>query len=637
MSDPATIATSDLGPLAGRFLVTGHTALAQALVEEAARRDTAGLTSRQRRELSHLREWTHPAVLGPAPQDAVRLGVLDYRQPDRARVSKNIGDYVQTLALLGNLARFTHAEFTGVAALGELAAELQSRVRSDLRIESPPHRVHLVPVSRDFSVGDPVPEDTWLLAFGWHMHSSFGLRFGLPYHSRLMPLFVSFHLSNLAVLDEPAVSYLRRSGPIGCRDWTTVDLLLSAGVDAFFTGCVTTTVDGVFPPLASIDRSGVDTIGVIDLPKRVGRDLDQPVDQMRNAHPSHRNLDLVSGTRAAMGVLEQYQQRLDRIITGRLHSYLPAVSLGLEVDFRPRHPNDVRLVGLDNLHPASPELERMRAGLRDLLEKTLCDIMSGAHRDDVYAAWRARTAPLVAAARARHSAPAHPYPAVSPHGISRRSSALPERAPAIDAAIDVAIVAEGATLGQLPAVVDTVVGGTTVPLRIWVITRQADAELPELPVTYLRFGEAPPAAELLLLPALLPEVTRLVVLDVEETAEATVDIVRLAGIDLHGHAVAARKAPQPSALRWRRAADRLPPGPAAELRRLMSARHPFDVRALGRSPLVLDLARMRADDSLVECLALAAAYELDRSEALLAYAGCQVTALGSDLVRRSSP
>ena len=58
------------------------------------------------------------------------------------------------------------------------------------------------------------------------------------------------------------------------------------------------------------------------------------------------------------------------------------------------------------------------------------------------------------------------------------------------------------------------------PLRIWVITRQADAESRELPVTYLRFGDAPPAADLLLLPAVLPEVTRLVVLDVEESAEA---------------------------------------------------------------------------------------------------------------------
>ena len=58
--------------------------------------------------------------------------VFDYRQPDRSRVSKNIGDYVQTLALLGNLARFPHVEFTLLAALADLLADLQSRGRPAL-------------------------------------------------------------------------------------------------------------------------------------------------------------------------------------------------------------------------------------------------------------------------------------------------------------------------------------------------------------------------------------------------------------------------------------------------------------------------------------------------------------------------
>ena len=42
-----------------------------------------------------------------------------------------------------------------------------------------------------------------------------------------------------------------RYGPIGCRDWTTVDVLLSLGVPAFFSGCLTTTISTVFPDLPS--------------------------------------------------------------------------------------------------------------------------------------------------------------------------------------------------------------------------------------------------------------------------------------------------------------------------------------------------------------------------------------------------
>jgi hypothetical protein len=627
-SEMATIATADLGPLAGRFLVTGHPALARALVDEAECRGTGDLTRRQRARLAHLREWTHPTDVPPPPTGAVRLGVFDYRSPDRRRASKNVGDYVQTLALLGNLARFTDVDFTGANGLGGLAAELQARVRPDLRIESPPHRAHLVPVSRDFSAGDPIPDDTWLVAFGWHMHSAYLLRFGLPYHPALRPLFLSFHLHNLHGLDEATLAYLRKHGPVGCRDWTTVDLLLSAGVDAFFTGCLTTTVDGVFPPLASLDRSGVGTVGVIDLPEEVGRHLDQPVVLMHNGDRRLKDLDLVSGTRVALGVLEDYQQRLDRIITGRLHAYLPATSLGLEVDFRPKIPGDARFAGLTGLRPGSPELDRMRNNLRDLLDDTLGRVLAGGPTDEVYAAWRARTAPLVAEARARHSAPAPSYPAVSGERVCRRSFAAPTREPATD----VAMVIEADALARLPEAVDTVTAATPGPLRIWVVSRGLGPELPELPVTYLDLEHVPSAGDLLLLPVLLPEVSRLVVLDLDE---APVDVVRLAGLDLEGQAVAASTSAQPAAGVWRRAADRLPPEPAAELRRLMSARHPFAVRAIEPGPLVLDRARMRADDALADCLALAAEFGLDGREALLAYAGHHVAPLTPEVERRS--
>lgn len=618
VSDLRRIATPDLGPLAGRFLVTGDTASARALVDEAARRGPGGLTPAQRTRLNHLRAWTHPAEVPPVPPDAVRLGVLDYRQPDRTRMSKNVGDYVQTLALLGNFARFTDVEFSGADGLGELAEELQARVQPHLRIPSPRHRVHLLKVSRDFSAGDDVPDGTWLLAFGWHMHSSYRLRFGLPYHPSLRPLFVSFHLNTLEVLDEATLEYLRRHGPIGCRDWTTVDLLLGAGVDAFFTGCLTSTVDGVFPPLASLERSGVDAVGVIDLPDKVGRGLDRPVVRLHNADPRHRDLDVVSGTHAAIAVLEDYRHRLARIITGRLHSYLPGTSLGIEVDFRPKNPSDVRFPGLAGLHPASPDLEAMRSGLRDLLGETLGQILSGASPDEVYATWRSRASTPVADARVRHHAPAATYPPVPHEAVSRRTFA----APSGPHPLEVALVVEPGERERLLDAVHAVIAAAPGPVRVWVLSRGPGPELAGLPVTYVDLAQVPAAGEALLLPALLPEVGRVVVLGVADTA---VDLARLAGLDLQGRPVGAHLSSDPAASTWRRAADRLAPEAAAELRRLMSARHPFAVRGLAPGALVMDLERMRADDALNACLALTAAFGLDRREALLAYAGDRVT------------
>ncbi len=78
-------------------------------------------------------------------------------------------------------------------------------------------------------------------------------RYGFPFHPNLLPIFVSFHCSKRDLLTDEAIDYLRRFAPIGCRDWTTVDILLSVGVPAFFSGCMTTTVRTVFPN--AVERS----------------------------------------------------------------------------------------------------------------------------------------------------------------------------------------------------------------------------------------------------------------------------------------------------------------------------------------------------------------------------------------------
>lgn len=62
----------------------------------------------------------------------------------------------------------------------------------------------------------------------------------------LNPLFISLHVNSSAadrMLNEEGVSYLKQHEPIGCRDHYTVRLLESKGVKAYFTGCLTLTLD----------------------------------------------------------------------------------------------------------------------------------------------------------------------------------------------------------------------------------------------------------------------------------------------------------------------------------------------------------------------------------------------------------
>ena len=280
--EPKAHGATVFAELAGRLLVAGHRDLALDLVRHAASARSAAATpdDRARALLDNLDRWLDPL---PEPETTgVRLGVIDYPQPDYDHASRNVGDYVQTLAMLGNLARFPGVRFHGADGLGDLIGEIQSRVRPELRhtgeraATTEGADVTVLPVSRDYSPGEQVPPNTWLLAFGWHMHPVFNLGFGLPYHPNIRPVFISFHLNRVGALTPETIDYLRENGPVGCRDWTTVDILLSAGVDAFFTGCVTTTVDAVFPPIAEVDRSGADLVAAIDLPAKQVRQIKQP-------------------------------------------------------------------------------------------------------------------------------------------------------------------------------------------------------------------------------------------------------------------------------------------------------------------------------------------------------------------------
>ena len=123
--------------LAGRFVATQHLDVARALVAEIERRDAADLTDRDTVLLSQRAPLDPPRSVEEPPAGAVRFGVIDYHQPDFDRSSKNVGDYVQTLAMLGNLARFQKARFTGPGGLGELATTLQGRVEAGA---APRHR-----------------------------------------------------------------------------------------------------------------------------------------------------------------------------------------------------------------------------------------------------------------------------------------------------------------------------------------------------------------------------------------------------------------------------------------------------------------------------------------------------------------
>jgi hypothetical protein len=81
-----------------------------------------------------------------------------------------------------------------------------------------------------------------LIMNGWFIHNTTNW---VP-SDKIIPLFVSFHMNNTAaptMLNDKGIAYLKKHEPIGCRDEFTVKILKEKGIDAYFTGCLTLTLD----------------------------------------------------------------------------------------------------------------------------------------------------------------------------------------------------------------------------------------------------------------------------------------------------------------------------------------------------------------------------------------------------------
>lgn len=89
---------------------------------------------------------------------------------------------------------------------------------------------------------DKVSEDLYIILNGWFMHH--------PEHwppsEHVTPNFVSFHINEHAkklMTNKTSIDYYKKHEPIGCRDKFTEKLLKDKGVEAYFSGCLTLTLE----------------------------------------------------------------------------------------------------------------------------------------------------------------------------------------------------------------------------------------------------------------------------------------------------------------------------------------------------------------------------------------------------------
>ncbi len=211
-------------------------------------------------------------------------------------------------------------------------------------------------------LGDYKGDKIKLIMNGWFTHN---IHNWVP-SDDVDPLFVSFHINNTAapyMLSEKGIAYLKKHEPIGCRDQFSADTLKAKGIEAYFTGCLTLTLDSykvddsqrgddiyIVDPLYSYPTWEKVTYDwkaflrsvqngklfrLADQQKHIANFIDP--DLLKTAH--HINQEPPAGTYTdaqkfamAEDILKKYA-KAKLVITSRIHCALPCLALGTPVIF----------------------------------------------------------------------------------------------------------------------------------------------------------------------------------------------------------------------------------------------------------------------------------------------------------------
>lgn len=166
-----------------------------------------------------------------------------------------------------------------------------------------------------------------LLMNGW-----FYIKEGNKYTSeKIVPLYLSYHLQNF-VNDSRMIAHLKKYQPIGCRDNYTKKLLIKHGIKAYFSSCLTTTLDINYYKGDSFRN---DEIIFTDFKFGYYKEADECIKNLKAynftnitylTHISSNKLNHSERFQIANKYLRKYA-RAKLVITTRIHAALPCLSL----------------------------------------------------------------------------------------------------------------------------------------------------------------------------------------------------------------------------------------------------------------------------------------------------------------------
>jgi hypothetical protein len=142
----------------------------------------------------------------------------------------------------------------------------------------------------------------------------------------LDPVFFGFCLGRDELLDYEWRDYLKKHAPIGCRDMSTVTKLKAAGIDAFFTGCMTLFMGRQFDAVPESERKGVLFVDLPDwvIEKHIPAHIREQATVLSNYATSAIFNDPIARM-ARMAEICDKLRHAKLVVTSRLHTLLPCV------------------------------------------------------------------------------------------------------------------------------------------------------------------------------------------------------------------------------------------------------------------------------------------------------------------------
>lgn len=150
------------------------------------------------------------------------------------------------------------------------------------------------------------------------------------YSDKIIPVFLSLNIYT-TVLNEEDVEYLKKYGPIGCRDWQTYETMCKYNISAYLNGCLSITMK-----FREVNERKYQNILCVDVPSELESFI--PLDYRNDIKHCSQILSMEGVQRDCVEqlVYKQYLSYLEDarlVITSRLHCAIPCMMAGIPVVF----------------------------------------------------------------------------------------------------------------------------------------------------------------------------------------------------------------------------------------------------------------------------------------------------------------